>query len=279
VRSEVGRGTTFAFEVKLKAAASTEALRQERRVIGLEPDQETIRVLVVDDKPENRALLVKLLASVGLDVRDAANGREAFEVWEAWRPHLIWMDIRMPVMDGYEATRRIRQAESVVGSPLPVAGSDSRADGGPSGSRGSDNRLPATDNRPCTIIALTASAFEHDRDAVIEAGCDDFLAKPFRESSVFDLMGEHLGLRFQFYEPPPPAPRNDGERATVAMSLALLPADFRAKLNEAVVQGDIGLAFGLIDDIHAHDEALATELRTMLKEYRLDDLIELIERA
>jgi CheY-like chemotaxis protein len=234
-------------------------------VIALDSEEREIRVLVVDDKSENRSLLTKLLRSVGFEVRDASNGREAVDVWEAWRPHLIWMDIRMPVMDGYEATRRIRAAEMMNEE------SSARSE--------SEIHHSSFIIHHSKIIALTASAFEHDRAAVIEAGCDDFLAKPFRESAVFDLMSEHLGLQFQFDAPRRPLERHDDQRTDLEASLASFPADFRTRLNEAVVQGDIRLASGLIDEIGARDEALAVELRTMLREYRFDDLIEMMERA
>src|SRR5262249_39577997 len=111
VRSRLGYGTTFRFEVALEVADPNRAVAQMRRVVGLAPNQPIPRILVVDDIPENRSLLTQLLASVSIDVREATNGEEAVEVWRDWRPHLIWMDMRMPVMDGREATKAIRALE------------------------------------------------------------------------------------------------------------------------------------------------------------------------
>src|SRR5207249_446648 len=108
VRSRVGAGTIFEFDVKLSLANEVAVAREHRRVIGLTPGQAPCRILVVDDTLENRLLLNELLSAVGFEVREAANGREAVEVWDEWRPHLVWMDMRMPVMDGREATRAIR---------------------------------------------------------------------------------------------------------------------------------------------------------------------------
>ncbi|NJO47843.1 MAG: response regulator [Oscillatoriales cyanobacterium RM2_1_1] len=91
------------------------------------------------------------------------------DVWQQWQPHLIWMDMRMPVMDGYEATRMIRAS--------------------PQG-------------KSTVIIALTASAFEQDRGAVLAAGCNDFVRKPFRESIIFEKMAQYLGIRYRYAEEP-----------------------------------------------------------------------------
>ena len=123
----------------------------------------------------SRLLLLKLLTSLGLSVQEAANGQEAIAIWQAWQPHLIWMDMRMPVKDGYEATREIRQLEA--------------------------------DNPGKTvIIALTASAFEEDRALVIAAGCDDFVRKPFREEVIWQKMGEYLGLKYIYADNEPNQP-------------------------------------------------------------------------
>jgi CheY-like chemotaxis protein len=136
-------------------------------VIGLESGQPQYRILVVDDRLESRVLLVKLLTSVGFEVLEAVNGQEAIELWSSWEPHLIWMDMRMPVMDGYEATKRIK----------------------------ADLKGQAT-----AIVALTASAFEEERSVVLSAGCDDFVRKPFRESVIFEKMAQHLGVRYIYAE-------------------------------------------------------------------------------
>jgi len=104
------------------------------RPLGLEPGQPAYRLLVAEDREENRQLLVKLLTGWGFDVRAACNGVEALNLWREWHPHLIWMDMRMPVMDGYEATRRIKAT--------------------PQGQQ-------------TIIVALTASAFEDERERVL----------------------------------------------------------------------------------------------------------------
>ena len=113
VRSAVGKGSTFTFDIQMTLTDATEieTTQTEHKVIGLAPNQPEYRLLVVDDRFESRLVLVTLFTSIGFQVREAENGREAIAMWESWQPHLIWMDMRMPVMDGYEATRQIKARE------------------------------------------------------------------------------------------------------------------------------------------------------------------------
>jgi CheY-like chemotaxis protein len=160
------------------------------------------------------------------------------------------MDVRMPVMDGVEATRRIREAEE-----------------------GATGHWP-----PCKIIALTASAFDHDRDGILEAGCDDFATKPFRESTIFHKMAEHLGLRFVYDEAPAVAPGAvalPGVRSSaLAASLAGMPPEWLAALRHAVTLGDVDRACSVVDEIEAGREELARELRALVRGYRFDEILE-----
>ena len=174
VESTPGRGSCFRVEVGLpEAAAKLPAALDRRRVAALALGQEGIRILVVDDTAVNRAVLSRLLSEVGFDVREATTGDGALAMWRSWRPHLIWMDKRMGGLDGLEVTRRIRAEEKASGK----------------------ERTP--------IIALSASALEHERGEILAAGCDDFAAKPFRESTIFDKLREHLGVRYSYDDDTP----------------------------------------------------------------------------
>jgi two-component system sensor histidine kinase/response regulator len=188
--------------------------------------------------PENRALLRGLLTSVGFDVREAAGGEEAFQVWREWQPHLVWMDKRMPDVDGLEATRRIRAAE--------------QADGG----------------AVTKILALSASALEHEREEILAAGCDDFLPKPFGEDALFEAMRRHLGLRYAYARA---TPRVVSTVVTGAR-LARLPLALLADLRNALMQGDTEQALQLTTRIGAADASLAEELRAMIRAFRLDEV-------
>jgi PAS domain S-box-containing protein len=254
VRSELGEGSLFEFDihVQVASAAQVEASRPSRRVIGLTPDQRAadgrpFRLLVVEDKETNRRLLVQLLESLGLDVETATNGQEALEAWTRSRPHLIWMDMRMPVMDGREATRRIK----------------------------------ATPQGQATIvIALTATAFEEDREQILLEGCDDFVRKPFRRDEIYDLLAKHLGLDFLYEEEPRlPLPAGPVEPRYVSSdeSLAVLPASWLAELKQATTKGDLNRILRLVDQIRGQNAALADTLAELAQNYQYREIVTLIE--
>jgi signal transduction histidine kinase len=257
VRSEVGKGTAFGFNVLLPAAAPV-AHAATRRVVGLEPDEPAYRVLVADDKDANRRVLVELLPALGFEVREAATGREAVDVWAEWRPDLIFMDMHMPEMDGYDATREIRRSETVPGAV--TTGS------------------PAA---PVKIVALSASVFERDRKGILESGCDDFVGKPFRQEVIFEKLAAHLGARFRYEAPPRPAATAPLTPIPVIAPerLAGLADGQRSSLREAVMAGDREAAFRVADEIGSSDAALAADLRALIKAYRFDDIIELVGNA
>jgi len=215
-------------------------------VIGIAPDdQREYRMLVVDDKRENRRLLVEWLEAAGFVVREAAHGQEADEIWERWAPQLIWMDVRMPILDGYEATRRIKAS---------LAG------------------------RETVIIALTASAFEHEQEIVRSAGCDDVVRKPVREATIFAKIAEHLGIRFVYEDPPPLAVAERVAELRPA-DLADLPAEWLARLRQAADEVDTEAARALIEHIREHHAALADGLADLVSNYRFDKLQLLIQEV
>ncbi|ETR68651.1 MAG: two-component hybrid histidine kinase sensor and regulator, partial [Candidatus Magnetoglobus multicellularis str. Araruama] len=169
VNSEPGKGSKFAFNVQIYET-SPQNFRNEyhhQKSISVPPDQTGYKLLIVDDIPDSRMLLVKILEPYGFKLRIATNGKEAIDIWQNWRPHLIWMDIHMPLMNGYEAVKQIRRME-----------------------RHDDEKIRTI------IIAQTASSFEREREIVIESGCDDFLRKPYKELEIFELMQKHLGICF-----------------------------------------------------------------------------------
>ncbi|MGP1373094.1 MAG: PAS domain S-box protein, partial [Almyronema sp.] len=114
IETALGQGSTFRFSIQAAIAATDASASPFRRVLRLLPQQPAYRILVVDDQPENRAPLTQLLCAAGFEVREAIDGETAIAVWQSWQPHLIWMDMRMPVVDGYEATRRIREMEQAA---------------------------------------------------------------------------------------------------------------------------------------------------------------------
>ena len=212
VDSALGQGTTFRFGVQviLVRTADMEVSLTNRTVIKLVPDQPDYRILVVEDNPVNRRVMVKLLTSCGFQVREAINGEEAVCLRESWCPDLIWMDMQMPVMDGYEATRQIkarewrRGEEGEAGGAGEVTETRSQALGvsgqlsalGPQSMTQEKSKIQ--NPKSPIIIALTASAFEEDRLAILAAGCDDIVNKPFRQEVIFEKIAQYLGVRYLY---------------------------------------------------------------------------------
>ncbi|HWT15127.1 MAG TPA: ATP-binding protein [Patescibacteria group bacterium] len=251
-RSEVGRGAVFTFSISLPESADGVVSNERgdrRRVQSLAPGQTPPRILVVDDIDDNRTLLCGLLEAVGFEVRQAASGEEALVAWRDWKPHLIWLDKRMPGMDGTEAARRIRDEERRLGRERVV------------------------------ILALSASALEHQRTEILASGCDDFLSKPFREGMIFAKMAEFLGVQYVHEDDGTTPSLAASSGAPAASRLARLPADWQASMQRALAAGDLQQAMDRIAELDATDAELAAELRTLLGSYRLDELDALLATA
>jgi CheY-like chemotaxis protein len=231
-------------------------------VIGLEPNQGPYRILVVDDTKANRLLLIKLLEPIGFKVREAANGLEAVALWESWRPHLILIDTRMPVMGGVEATRQIRAREREMGRtgefPIP------------------DTRFPTP-----VIIVITASVFEQKRGEILAAGSNDFVRKPFSEEIIFQKINQHLGVLYLYEELPQVVTAslqfNSISRTDSFLSkqLATMPIHWVADLYQAANNLREESVFDLIEQIPETTEALAIALTDLANDFRLDEIVRL----
>jgi signal transduction histidine kinase/ligand-binding sensor domain-containing protein/CheY-like chemotaxis protein len=262
VTSQLGKGSTFIFTMPFRFAQPEDLLatQPERRVIGLEQGQPTFRLLVVDDKEVNRNLLVRLLSPFGFEIREAVNGQEAFDIWESWNPHLIWMDMRMPVMDGYEATRRIKATTRGQGT---------------------------------AIIAVTASALEEDRAIILSAGCDDYIRKPFREEEAFQALTKHLSVRFIYEEPDNSivsgATIEPGQRrilgserlaqVEIEARLKALPLTWITSLRQATILGSMEMIIASICEIQGQQPELAEALTTLATSFELDKISKLLQQV
>ncbi|MBE7381062.1 MAG: response regulator [Leptolyngbya sp. SIO1E4] len=277
VTSTLGKGATFTFDIQPQPADRAQLVTPtpRRQVMGLAPDQPRYRILVVEDRWENRQLLVNLLQPLGFEVQEAIDGAEAIARWQDWHPHLIWMDMRMPVMDGYEATRRIREMEQGyqgVGEP---------------GGEGAEASTPSP--QPTKIIALTASAFEESRSAVLEVGCDDFVRKPFQAHIIFDKMAQYLRVKYCYREteaaaiatlanPSSPEPLpiiNPG--SAVSLDAHTMPDGWLEELRKAAVQADGDWLHRLIAKIPASQAALSERLTGLTRRFEFDEILDLID--
>jgi signal transduction histidine kinase/CheY-like chemotaxis protein len=245
-KSEPGKGSIFSFDVRVTLAdlSQVAAPKARRRVIGVEPGQQRFRILIAEDRDSNRTLLMKMLEPLGLDVKGVRNGAECIAAWETWEPHLIWMDMRMPVMDGYEATRRIKATA----------------------------RGQAT-----VIIAITASAFESDRKLILTEGCDDFVRKPFIEDEIFEKLEKHLGLRLLTEEAAEAGGgRGAAESPLTAEEIAGLPADWRDAFRKATADADYARLLTMVEEISTQHPAVARALGPLVESFQYDKILAVI---
>jgi signal transduction histidine kinase/CheY-like chemotaxis protein len=245
--SEVGKGTVFRFEIPVHLSHTDAAPERSvrPRVIGLEPGQETPRVLIVDDDINNRGWLSKLLTSVGFSVREACNGEVAMQVWPEWKPPLVLMDIRMPVMDGLEATRRIRA--------------------NPAG-------------KATVVIGLTASALEEDRLSVLRSGMDDYLSKPCREEDLLEIIRARLNLVY-VYANDAGSREIESMRDTAQSLSPELPGELIRRLHSAVINGEKSLMDELIGTVKERDAGSARVLQELADRYEYDALAHVLEET
>jgi len=247
-------GSTFTVNIPVYSVSgiNVQAKQSNRTIIGLVPGHHHHRILIVDDQRENRLLMVRLLTQLGLEVREATNGQEAIQLWQEWQPDLTWMDIRMPGIDGYEATRQIRAMEQ---------------------------------DKASVIIALTAQASQSDRALALAAGCNDYISKPFREETLFLKLKEYLGLEFLYADPEPPSshpPRQpfnlDAENLISFDSnmLTQLPSGWLDTLEDLAICGNDRAIIDLANQLAPEFEAFKVYLVNLASQFEFEQIIQLI---
>lgn len=267
VDSTPGVGSTFAFTIPVQRANDTNWANHAlpRHILSLAPNQPSYRMLVVEDNDPNRLLLVRLLQSVGFEVQAANNGQEAIALWETWQPHLIWMDMRMPIMNGYEATRQIRSLEA------QWQDWENRGNGNDGGD-GENKRSPTK------IIALTASAFEEDRARVLNVGCNDFVRKPFQEAELLEKIAEHLGVQYFDAEPDEAVEfTTASDLFDVIAALQALPTTLLTQLHQATIQLDSQQLSRAIAQLAPTHSSLATLLTEKLENFDFEQILQLLQ--
>ncbi len=251
VTSQVGKGSIFKFDIPIREGDVQPVTKKadSRRALRLLDGQPLYRVLVADDKEDNRTLLFDLLSQVGFETRQVSNGQEAVEQFKSWKPHLIFMDMRMPVMDGFEAIRRIR------------------ADAG---------------GKEVKIISATASVFEEDRRLVLASGADEFLPKPVRETDLFEMVRRLLHVEYVYEE------RNEEEllplnTESVGIQLketaAGLPGTLVRQLREAISRADIDQIQELLKGVEQYSAPLAQGLQVRADRFDYQGLLDILSQG
>jgi PAS domain S-box-containing protein len=250
VESQLGSGTVFRLELGVEPcpAETAQATVADLPVHRLRPGQAECRILIVDDERENRVLLSRLLTSAGFVTLEAVNGQEAIGALERWKPAAILMDLRMPVMDGYEAIRRVRT---------------------------SDEKVP--------IIAVSASAFDDDRHEAISLGANQFITKPFRAAEVFDCLSALLHVDYVFGEeasslrlrgPERPSSRTPERRVWTQLRL---PPELAEQIRQATANARWERLVELIDGLAPEQPEAAAHLRQLADAFEYETLLRLLD--
>ncbi|MGK7927075.1 MAG: response regulator, partial [Spirulina sp.] len=269
LKSEVNKGSVFTFYISVNLSDREPKIREEQpQIKGLALGQNCYRILIVEDVAENRQLLQQILRSIGFDTREATDGQEAIDLWKSWQPDLIFMDIQMPNIDGYEATQLIREQE------------------GEKERRGDEEEeifpTPYLKN-PIPIIALTARAFTEDREAILSAGCNDFISKPFRQEDLFEVLGKHLNISYVYDETSESIENQETDeltyRSIAVENLSIMPETWRDRFYHAGLQCSDSLVNELIEQIPLEHSQIKIPLKNLVDNFRFDIISELARES
>ncbi len=258
IQSKVNQGSIFSFYIYTAPCLSipTEMTNYQNKIMYLAPDQPEYRILVVEDNNENRQLLMKILLDVGFSVQEARNGKEAIALWNQWQPHLIWMDLKMPIMDGLQATKKIRHQEK------------------------KHQKKKQNQELKTIIIALTASAFEEQKSEVLALGCDDFVRKPFRTEVLLNKIKEYLDIEY-IYEDlishPPATPELDYQHnpSKIKQTLSNFSSEWIKQLQLAALQCSADEITPILSEIPEEYSELKQYLSYLTNNFSFDIIVEL----
>ncbi|MEK8017064.1 MAG: ATP-binding protein [Candidatus Parabeggiatoa sp.] len=247
LESTLGQGSTFRFLLDLPEVLALQDIipAAKQNIIGFQ--EQTKKILIVDDKAENCTVLRKLLAPLGFDIAEVGNGQEALEKAHEWQPELILMDLIMPVLDGYEATRRIRKN--------PVL-------------------------KKIIVIAVSASAFSHEQEKSMEAGCNVFLSKPINADRLLECLQTHLNLTWIYEDQKKNETSEEAEQQTEIPLVGPSP-EKAAILFDLVRSGDINGIIEFAEELEQTDEplvAFAKKITQLAKDIKKKEIRELAKQ-
>jgi len=245
VNSSLGKGSVFTINVAIKNG-NPDAVQETilKRIKYIEKGQKTFRILVVDDKEENLQVAVRLLELVGFQTKEAVDGKDAILKFEEWNPDLILMDMRMPIMDGYEATRLIKLTEKGKLTP---------------------------------IIALTASSFEDERNKIEAIGMQGYIRKPFRENELFNEIGKILKIKYIYQDESTSIKKKyQNNEADIKLDIAKLQDQLIKKMLASIAVADLDLLLELIKDVEQNNKELAEYLTSQANNYNYNHLQQIL---
>jgi ammonium transporter, Amt family len=244
VESVENQGSVFKFDLVVQVINQEQvaSIQPSKTVIALQPNQPQYRILIVDDKFYNRELLIKLLQPLGFAVKTAENGEQAIALWQQWQPDLIFMDIRMPNMNGYEAIQQIK----------------------------SESQFPTK------IIVLTASAMEDERANILATGCDDFLRKPFQAEELFSLMTKHLGVCYTYSEAVSLTNSELRLSQLDSNSFDTLSDELLFELQQSIMAIDLDKIEQILEKISEENQLLAQTINQYVSNFEYEHILQLL---
>ncbi|MDJ0843082.1 ATP-binding protein [Crocosphaera sp.] len=245
-------GTIFHFILSVDVPQSSQEYQidYQQKIVGLAPYQPTYRILIIEDNFANRKVLSNLLQPLGFLIKEASNGQEGVNLWETWHPDLIWMDLEMPVMDGYQATRMIRSKMKEIGS-----------------------------KKITKIIALTANVLAENREMILNIGCDDFVSKPFSESIIFEKLAQHLGISYRYdgnsINTLSPERKQINHLNHLKTQIQSLSPAWRDQLHQKAAAADGDSILQLVHELSPQYSDLCQEIIQLVESYSFDQLMEI----
>jgi len=250
VKSVLGQGSTFWMELVFPEVSDIVKVKKVQEPIIIGYTGQSRKILIVDDRQENRSVMTHLLMPLGFQTAEACNGQEALEKTESWLPDLIITDLVMPVLDGFALARKLRE-------------------------------IPAFQKIP--LIAASASVFDHHQQLSIDVGCNDFIGKPFQAEALLALIQKHLNLTWIHDEETARVVANKEEETETASETTLvgpLPEQ-AALLLDLALMGDISGILGMLDQLEQADATLhpfVRKVRQLAKNFAEEQICELMER-
>lgn len=200
------------------------------------------RILIAEDQYASRLLLRKIVERMDCEVREAKDGYEAIQVFKEWKPDLILLDMRMPVLDGMETTRKLRS----------MAGDD-----------------------VVKIVAVTAASMPEQRDEMLAVGMQDVISKPYRSAQIYHCINTQLGLNFDYSS----QVEEVVETQITPEAIAALPGQLREEIRNAAIELDMERLTSLVGEVEKLDASLAVAMSQLIDNYNVTPLLKLLEQA
>ncbi|MEA5520574.1 CheR family methyltransferase [Limnoraphis robusta] len=246
VNSTVGEGTTVDFSIAINFPVEVvSSIQQGQQIIGLTPDEPPYRILIVDDRVDNRQLLRFMLGSLGFETLEAENGLEAISQFEQHQPQLILMDIKMPVMNGLEAIQRIKTTP---------------------------------EGEATVMIAVLASALNDSQEEMLNNCCDDMIFKPIREEVLLNKIAECLGVRYVYASEATESPADNNKQQELRLAIEKLNQmsnEWRSQVSNAAIACDLQKVLQLLEEIPEAQLSLKELLNRLADEYQFDAIAQL----